>query len=130
MPILSVLRRRHFIGVSANPEKMDRVGYCSGEYALCLWDWVGGRFSLWSAIGLPVAIADWHGAFSRATGRRAVHGPSFCRDAFARQPAGAVGHDGGMECLVSWIFALMRVLPYDARLREFPGYLGAAGNGE
>lgn len=45
----------HFIGVSTNSEKMDAWGI-SSKLQLNLWDWVGGRYSLWSAIGLPIAI--------------------------------------------------------------------------
>ena len=33
------------------------------------WDWVGGRYSLWSAIGLSIALCDRHGALRRAAGR-------------------------------------------------------------
>lgn len=50
----SVLRR-HFIGISANSEKMSAWGI-HPEHQLQLWEWVGGRFSLWSAIGLAIAI--------------------------------------------------------------------------
>ena len=50
----SVLRR-HFIGISANSKKMSAWGIHS-EHQLQLWEWVGGRFSLWSAIGLAIAI--------------------------------------------------------------------------
>ncbi|BFM01540.1 hypothetical protein Psyaliredsea_01870 [Psychrobacter alimentarius] len=50
----SVLRR-HFIGISANSEKMSAWGI-HPDHQLQLWDWVGGRFSLWSAIGLAIAI--------------------------------------------------------------------------
>ncbi len=45
----------HFIGVSTNSEKMSQWGI-SIDLQLNLWDWVGGRYSLWSAIGLPIAI--------------------------------------------------------------------------
>ena len=50
----SVLRR-HFIGISANSAKMTAWGI-HPEHQLQLWEWVGGRFSLWSAIGLAIAI--------------------------------------------------------------------------
>jgi glucose-6-phosphate isomerase len=50
----SVLHR-HFLGVSSAADKMSAWGI-SEEHQLGIWDWVGGRYSLWSAIGLPVAL--------------------------------------------------------------------------
>ncbi len=47
---------RHFIAATAKPEKALAFGI-SEENILPFWDWVGGRYSLWSAIGLPIAIA-------------------------------------------------------------------------
>ena len=47
--------RCHFIGVSSNKQKMTEWGICA-EHQLGMWDWVGGRFSLWSTIGLPIAL--------------------------------------------------------------------------
>lgn len=51
-----VVTRCHFIGVSTSPEKMSAWGIVP-EHQLGMWDWVGGRFSLWSAIGLPIALS-------------------------------------------------------------------------
>lgn len=49
-------REQHFVTVSANPEASQLLGVPE-ENNFLLWDWVGGRFSLWSAVGLAVAIA-------------------------------------------------------------------------
>ncbi|MAM86434.1 MAG: glucose-6-phosphate isomerase [unclassified Hahellaceae] len=46
--------RRHFVAVSSNVEKAQAFGIDAGNI-LPMWDWVGGRYSLWSAIGLPIA---------------------------------------------------------------------------
>jgi glucose-6-phosphate isomerase len=46
---------KHFVAVSANVDKASDFGI-DPENIFPLWDWVGGRFSLWSAIGLPVAL--------------------------------------------------------------------------
>ncbi|MDO6446399.1 glucose-6-phosphate isomerase [Colwellia sp. 1_MG-2023] len=46
---------KHFIAVTANKENAMKFGI-SKENIFDMWDWVGGRFSLWSAIGLPIAI--------------------------------------------------------------------------
>ena len=45
---------RHFVGVTTNLEAAAAFGITE---TFGFWDWVGGRYSLWSAIGLPLAIA-------------------------------------------------------------------------
>ena len=47
---------RHFAAVSANRTAAVEFGIDPGS-VFEMWDWVGGRYSLWSAIGLPIAIA-------------------------------------------------------------------------
>lgn len=46
---------KHFVAVSSNIEEVKQFGI-SEENIFPMWDWVGGRYSLWSSIGLPVAI--------------------------------------------------------------------------
>ncbi|MEO0571108.1 MAG: glucose-6-phosphate isomerase [Bacteroidota bacterium] len=46
----------HFVAVSTNTSKIDEFGI-SSENVFPMWDWVGGRFSLWSAVGLTIALA-------------------------------------------------------------------------
>lgn len=46
---------QHFVAVTANKANANELGI-SDESIFDMWDWVGGRFSLWSAIGLPIAI--------------------------------------------------------------------------
>jgi len=46
---------QHFIAVSAKPEKAIAFGV-KKESVFPIWDWVGGRFSLWSAVGISVAL--------------------------------------------------------------------------
>jgi glucose-6-phosphate isomerase len=48
--------RNHFVAVSTNAEKVAEFGIDT-ENMFGFWDWVGGRYSLWSAIGLPIALA-------------------------------------------------------------------------
>lgn len=50
-----LVMRQHFIGVSASPEKMSEWGIAE-NHQLEFWDWVGGRYSLWGGIGLPIAL--------------------------------------------------------------------------
>jgi glucose-6-phosphate isomerase len=47
---------RHFIAVSSNIQAAMAFGIRE-ENILPMWDWVGGRYSLWSAIGLPIAMS-------------------------------------------------------------------------
>ncbi|WDD93896.1 glucose-6-phosphate isomerase [Burkholderia sp. FERM BP-3421] len=47
---------KHFVGVSANPAEVVRFGI-AGQNVFEMWDWVGGRYSLWSAVGLSIMIA-------------------------------------------------------------------------
>jgi glucose-6-phosphate isomerase len=46
---------KHFVAVSSNKKNATEFGIAK-ENIFDMWDWVGGRFSLWSAIGLPIAI--------------------------------------------------------------------------
>ncbi|NNK75124.1 MAG: glucose-6-phosphate isomerase [Maribacter sp.] len=47
---------KHFAAVSTNAEKIAEFGI-SAENVFPMWDWVGGRFSLWSAVGISIALA-------------------------------------------------------------------------
>jgi len=47
---------KHFIAVSAKPEKAVEFGIIS-EAVFPIWDWVGGRFSLWSAVGISITLS-------------------------------------------------------------------------
>jgi glucose-6-phosphate isomerase len=47
---------KHFIGITADTSKAEAFGIQT-DNIFPIWDWVGGRYSLWSAIGLPIAIA-------------------------------------------------------------------------
>ena len=45
---------KHFVAVSTNQQKVEEFGI-DPDNMFSFWDWVGGRYSLWSAIGLPIA---------------------------------------------------------------------------
>ncbi len=47
---------KHFVAVSTNIQKVTEFGIDS-DNVFPMWDWVGGRFSLWSAVGLSVSLA-------------------------------------------------------------------------
>ena len=46
---------KHFVAVTTNQAKAEEFGIAA-ENIFPMWDWVGGRYSLWSAIGLPIAL--------------------------------------------------------------------------
>ncbi len=47
---------RHFVAVSTNAAKVAEFGIDAGNM-FGFWDWVGGRYSIWSSVGLPIALA-------------------------------------------------------------------------
>ncbi|MDA3921406.1 MAG: glucose-6-phosphate isomerase [Salinisphaera sp.] len=53
---------RHFVAVSTNREAVTEFGI---ERMFEFWDWVGGRYSLWSAVGLSIALALGDDAFEQ-----------------------------------------------------------------
>ncbi len=52
----TALLPRHLVAVTANPALALAQGF-EADHIFEFWDWVGGRYSIWSAIGLPLAIA-------------------------------------------------------------------------
>lgn len=54
----------HFIGVTTNLEAAAQFGFAERNL-FPLWDWVGGRFSLWSAVGLPILLQIGAEAFEQ-----------------------------------------------------------------
>ena len=53
---------KHFVGVSANPSEVVKFGI-DEKNVFEMWDWVGGRYSLWSAVGLSIMISVGHEHF-------------------------------------------------------------------
>ena len=54
---------RHFLAVTANVSAAAQFGIAADD-VLPMWDWVGGRYSLWSAVGLSIAIRHGYQAFA------------------------------------------------------------------
>src|SRR5690606_20938771 len=55
---------KHFIAVSTNVEAVKKFGITE-ENVFPMWDWVGGRFSLWSAVGLSISLALGYSNFEK-----------------------------------------------------------------
>ena len=116
----SVLRR-HFIGISANSEKMSAWGI-HPEHQLQLWEWVGGRFSLWSAIGLAIAIRIGIDGFKALLAGAHSMDEHFAQADFSENLPVLLG------LLAVWNSTFLQVnahtvLPYDGRLEYLPSYL-------
>ncbi len=111
----------HFAAVSVNAAAMDDFGI-HPEYRFAIWDWVGGRYSIWSSIGVALAIAlgaDGFEAFlagGRAMDDHFRHVPWEQNLPVLAAMFGVWNRNGlGLPSLA--------VLPYDQRLARFPAYL-------
>lgn len=111
----------HFVAVSTNEDKVVEFGIDPANM-FGFWDWVGGRYSLWSAIGLPIALAVGMDRFIELLeGAHAMDEHFRSADLSENLPA-------ILGLLGVWYanFAGARthaVLPYDQYLRYLPAYL-------
>ncbi|WAP71091.1 glucose-6-phosphate isomerase [Jiella pelagia] len=111
----------HFAAVSTALDKVGAFGIGS-ERTFGFWEWVGGRYSIWSAIGLPLMLAIGPERFRAfLAGAREIDQHFKTAPLEANLPVllGLVGY---------WHRALMghptrAIIPYDQRLARFPAYL-------
>ncbi|MGO3177085.1 glucose-6-phosphate isomerase [Psychrobacter sp.] len=118
---LEVVKKNHFIGISAVSHKMDEWGICK-KNQLELWDWVGGRFSMWSAIGLTVALKIGMSNFRELLAGAHLMDQHFINTPFSENIPVMMGLIGVWNSSFLGIHA-HAVLPYDGRLSHFPNYL-------
>ncbi|RIJ41899.1 glucose-6-phosphate isomerase [Pontibacter oryzae] len=113
--------KKHFVALSTNIDAVTKFGIAQ-ENAFRFWDWVGGRFSMWSAIGLSVACALGYDKFEEV-----LRGAESMDKHFRKAP---------LEENVPVLMALLSIwytnffgcqthaiLPYDQYLRLLPEYL-------
>ncbi len=112
---------RHFVAVTANNEAAGAFGIES-DLLFPMWDWVGGRYSLWSAIGLPVALAVGMKHF-RALLAGAHAMDTHFRDAPLAQNLPVVMGLLGVWYGNFWGAETHAILPYDHYLRSLPSHL-------
>ena len=111
---------RHFVAVSTNAAEVSKFGIDTANM-FGFWDWVGGRYSLWSAIGLPIACAVGMERFEEL-----LEGAHEMDEHFRTAP---------LEQNIPAILALLgiwysnffgaqthAILPYDQYLHRFPAY--------
>ena len=116
-----VLYRRHFIGISADAQKMTDWGIPPNS-RLSLWDWVGGRYSMWSATGLPIALEIGMDGFREMLGGAHLMDQHFRSAEFDKNLPVLLAMVGIWNINFLNIHA-HAILPYDGRLSRFPPYL-------
>jgi glucose-6-phosphate isomerase len=111
----------HFAAVSTNARAMDDFGV-NPNYRFMMWDWVGGRYSLWSSIGVSLAIAIGGEAFTQMLAGAHDLDAHFRSAPWDRNLPVLMGLLGvwNINCLE---LPTLAVLPYDGRLGLFPAYL-------
>ncbi len=112
---------KHFVAVSTNAREVSKFGIDTA-HMFEFWDWVGGRYSLWSAIGLPIALYLGMDHFEAM-----LEGGHEMDRHFRKTPLGK-NLPVLMGLLGVWYnnffgAASHAVLPYDQYLHRFPAYL-------
>jgi glucose-6-phosphate isomerase len=111
----------HFVAVSTAHAEVAKFGIAP-ERTFVFWDWVGGRFSLWSAIGLPIAIAIGRQGFEAL-----LEGAHEVDEHFRTAPI-AENVPALLGLLGVWYANFLgaetfAVLPYSQALHRFPAWL-------
>jgi glucose-6-phosphate isomerase len=112
---------KHFAAVSTALDKVASFGIAP-DRVFGFWDWVGGRYSLWGAIGMPIMIAVGPEDF-----REFLAGAHEMDAHFASTPLlqnipavmGLIGYWHRVICK----YPARAIIPYDQRLARFPAYL-------
>jgi glucose-6-phosphate isomerase len=111
----------HFAALSTNLAACDAFGI-RADRIFGFWDWVGGRYSVWSAIGLPVALAVGFDNFAAFLNGAYVMDQHFLKTRLEKNLPVIMGLLGVWYRNV-WGFGTHAVLPYDQRLSRFTAYL-------
>ncbi len=112
---------KHFAAVSTNLSETSKFGI-NPENVFEFWDWVGGRYSLWSAIGLPIALFIGMENFENMLAGGHAMDQHFLNEPFERNMPVILG------LLGVWYGNFFgtgsyAILPYDQYLQHFPAYL-------
>ncbi len=111
----------HFAAVSTALDKVAAFGIPETR-TFGFWDWVGGRYSIWSAVGLPLMIAIGWRNFEQF-----LHGANLIDEHFRTAPLDQnlpmlLGLAGAWHRVVCG-YSSRAILPYDQRLALLPAYL-------
>jgi glucose-6-phosphate isomerase len=112
---------KHFVAVSTNAPAMDAFGIAA-DHRFTMWDWVGGRYSVWSAIGLVAELVVGSERFEEFLKGASDIDRHFTQAPFEKNLPVLMG------LLGAWNRTFLRlptlaVLPYDQRLARLPAYL-------
>lgn len=115
---------KHFVAVSTNIEKVKDFGIDQGNI-FPMWDWVGGRFSLWSAVGLSISLSVGYSNFENLLRGAHQMDTHFKNEPFENNMPVI------MACLGVWYNNFFEcesqaVLPYSQYLNQFATYLQQA----
>ena len=110
---------RHFAALTTNVAAAQAFGI---RTTFGFWDWVGGRYSMWSAIGLPLAIAIGADGFRQFLAGAHAMDEHFCSAPLAQNLPVRLG------LLDVWYrnfhgFSSRSIAPYHSALRRLPAYL-------
>jgi glucose-6-phosphate isomerase len=111
----------HFAAVSVNAAAMDAFGI-HPDHRFAMWDWVGGRYSMWSSIGVSLAIAIGPARFQQFLAGGAAMDEHFLDAPWQANLPALMGLIGIWN--INFLkLPTLAVLPYDDRLARFPAYL-------
>jgi glucose-6-phosphate isomerase len=112
---------KHFVAVSTNAREVAGFGIDTGNM-FEFWDWVGGRYSLWSAIGLPITLAVGFARFEELLAGAHAIDEHFRTTPLERNLPVVLGLIGlwYRNFLGAQSYA---ILPYDQHLHRLPAYL-------
>ncbi len=113
--------RGEMAAVSTNLEGCAEFGI-PGERVFGFWDWVGGRYSVWSSIGLPVAIGIGAAKFREFLAGAAAMDAHF-RDAPLAESLPVLLALAGIWRRNAMGWPTVALIPYDQRLARFPAYV-------
>lgn len=113
--------KKHFVAVTSNIEAAEAFGM-QLDNVFAMWDWVGGRYSLWSAVGLSIALSIGYEGFEKLLAGAAKMDEHF-RTAPLDQNIPVLMALTGIWYHNFYKLPALAVLPYSERLRDFPRLL-------
>ena len=111
---------KHFVAASTNAEGVEKFGIDTANM-FEFFDWVGGRYSLWSAIGLPIALAVGFDRFEELLAGGHAMDEHF-RTTPLEESLPAVLAMVGVWYNDFFDFRTLALLPYDQSMHRFPAY--------
>jgi glucose-6-phosphate isomerase len=111
---------KHFVALSTNEKDVEAFGI-DKENMFVFWDWVGGRYSLWSAIGLSIALTIGYDNFEQLLKGAYETDKHFRENTFEKNVPVIMGL---ISCWYINFFGAQSeaILPYDQYLHRFPAY--------